>query len=131
MNDKQLRKALVRLAHQKPELRAHLLPLLAKTAERSFPLVKPIRRDEEDGPKNYHRQIVHLFDLLEAASTQASHVEQQARFLATDFPEGLRAQDPYRSVDEPSAAEWKKMSDFWLNLGEEIYAIQKRVQHHF
>jgi len=104
--------------------------LLTKRADR-FPLVKPIRRDEEDGPKNYHKQIVHLFDLLNAASIQASHVEQQARFLATDFPEGIRAQDPYRSVDEPSPAEWKRLSNLWLDVGEDIYALVKKVQHHF
>lgn len=32
MSDKELRKKVIRLAHQKPELRDHLLPLLSKKA---------------------------------------------------------------------------------------------------
>lgn len=36
MSDKALRSKIIRLAHSKPELRPHLLPLLSKTAKSSF-----------------------------------------------------------------------------------------------
>lgn len=105
---------------QKRQARLEELRAMRRTA--NVELVKPVSKDGEPGNTNYFKQMRHLRDLLDAASTQASFIGVQATRMSRGDPmtndmEWRRAQ-----------AAWNKLGNEMIDFSNEIYKLYRQVQ---
>jgi len=109
---------------QKRQARLEELRTQRRTAK--VETVKPTTSDGRQGNANYRKQIRHLRDLLDAASTQAGQVATQAHKLS--------AGDPMTNGPDGSP-EWTKAQKAWgtlegemVTLGNDIHKMYQQVQ---
>ena len=92
----------------------------------TIPKVKPVSEDGERGNDNYFKQMRHLRDLLEAASTQSSFIGVQATRMSrgdpmTNYPEGSPAW-------KEAQRKWADLDNEMISLGNDIYKMYRDIQ---
>jgi hypothetical protein len=110
-----LRKAVIRLAHENPDIRAELLPLLKeagpeKTAK--YQTVRPTRTTGRPGNANYFKMLSNLNDLMDAAEIQAGQIETQARLM---------------QKGDPMDADWTPTQEWALELSNKLHALRRNL----
>lgn len=77
-----------------------------------YKIIKPVQDSEERGNDRYWEMLYNLRDLLEAAETQANHIEHQARIMRKGSPTG---------------PDWIPTMKWSLKLTNTLYRLRNRL----